>query len=242
MIRRTKSKRRIIIGVAAACFLVLAAAVMSIRIKDITVTGSRQYTKEQMTELLFRGQWDLNPIYCFYRDRFKEHEQIPFVEDYKIVFQSPTSVEVIVYEKSIVGYVSYMGSYMYFDKDGIIVESSSEALEGIPQISGLKFGSIALHRPLAVENDGIFDQILILTQLLTTKAIAVDKIQYDSHGNATLVIGELNVYLGGSDQMSGKIAELEFQLPVMEGRAGTLYLDNYDEASGNSFFSFEEKK
>ena len=242
MTRRTKSKRRIVIGVAVACFVVLAAAVMSIRIREITVTGSQQYTQEQVIDMLFKEKWDRNPIYCFYRDRFEEHEQIPFVEDYKIVFQSLTSVEVIIYEKSIVGYVSYMGSFMYFDKDGIIVESSSEALEGIPQVSGLKFGSIALHRPLAVENEEIFEQILILTQLLTTKKLKVDKIQYDSHGNATLIMGELNVYLGGSDQMSGKIAELEFQMAVMEGRAGTLYLDNYDEADGRDFYSFEEKK
>ena len=33
-------------------------------------------------------------------------------------------MEVIIYEKSVVGYVSYMSSYMYFDKDGIIVELS----------------------------------------------------------------------------------------------------------------------
>uniref|UniRef100_UPI000AF596BE hypothetical protein n=1 Tax=Clostridium sp. NkU-1 TaxID=1095009 RepID=UPI000AF596BE len=86
-------------------------------------------------------------FFCLYKDRFKKHEQIPFVEDYKIVFQSPVKVEVIVYEKSVVGYVSYMGSYMYFDKDGIIVESSSGKLDGVPWITGLRFGHIALHQP-----------------------------------------------------------------------------------------------
>ena len=57
----------------------------------------------------------------------------------------------MVFEKSVVGYVSYMSSYMYFDKDGIIVESSVEQLPGVPWITGLDFGHIILHQPLPVQ-------------------------------------------------------------------------------------------
>ena len=32
--------------------------------------------------------------------------------------------------KSIVGYVSYMSSYMYFDREGIVVESSGQKVRG----------------------------------------------------------------------------------------------------------------
>ena len=242
MIKQKRSKRGIAIGITAACFLVFVAAVMSLRIKDITVTGSRQYTEKEVIDLIFKGKWDRNTIYCLYRDSFKEHEQIPFVEDYKIVFQSPTKIEIIVYEKSIVGYVSYMGSYMYFDKDGIIVESSGEKLAGIPLVSGLKFGHIVLHQPLPVEDGGIFDEILNLTQLLSTHEITVDRIQYDIHGNATLIIGEIDVYLGSNDQMSGKISELKDQLPVLTGLSGTLYLDTYNEAETATSYRFVKNK
>ena len=41
-----------------------------------------------------------------------------------------------VYEKSVAGYVEYMGRYMYFDQDGIVVESSETRTEGIPQVTG----------------------------------------------------------------------------------------------------------
>lgn len=242
MIRPERSKRKIIIGVVAAVIVLLTVILLSIRITQITVTGNKKYSDDEIRSLLFKGDWDRNTIYCFYKDRFQEHKQIPFVEDYKIVFQSPTRVEVIVYEKSVVGYVSYMGSYMYFDKDGIIVESSSEKLEGIPWITGLKFGHIALHQPLPVENEKIFDEILNLTQLLETHEIAVDKIQYDSHGNATLIMGEINVCLGSNDQMSGKISELKDQLPVLTGLSGTLYLDTYDEAETATSYRFVKNK
>lgn len=54
----------------------------------------------------------------------------------------PNKMNVAVYEKAIVGYISYMGCNMYFDKDGIVVESSSENYEDVPQITGLDFKSI----------------------------------------------------------------------------------------------------
>lgn len=234
----TKTK----IGITAAVILLGTIAFLLLQIKDIQVTGNKKYTSEQIINLLFKDSWDRNAIFCLYKDRFKEHEQIPFVEDYKIVFLSPVKVEVIVYEKSVVGYVSYMGSYMYFDKDGIIVESSSGKLTGIPWITGLKFGHIALHQPLPIENGRIFDEILTLTQLLSTHGIQVDQIQYDSHGYGTLVMGDVKVFLGSNDQMNGKISELKDQLPVLAGLSGTLYLDTYNEAETVTSYRFLKKK
>lgn len=51
----------------------------------------------------------------------------------------------------------------YFDKDGIIVESTSETLPGVPKIAGLSFGHIVLHQPLPVEDISVFNEILNLT-------------------------------------------------------------------------------
>lgn len=244
-----KGRRKLKIGITAAVILLAPVIILSLQIRGITVTGNKQYTSEQIVDILFKDGWDRNAIICFYKDRFIKHEQIPFVEDYKIVFQSPVKVEVIVYEKSVVGYVSYMGSYMYFDKDGIIVESSSGKISGIPWITGLKFGHIALHQPLPVENRKIFDEILTLTQLLSTHNISVDQIQYDSGGNATLVMEDIRVYLGSNDQMNGKISELKDQLPKLKDqlpqlgvKSGTLYLDTYDEAETGASYRFVPEK
>ena len=237
-----KSRRKMKIGIAAAVVLLLTVIFLSLQIRDITVTGNKKYTSEQIISLLFKDSWDRNAIFCIYKDRFREHVQIPFIQDYKIVFQSPVKVEVIVYEKSVVGYVSYMGSYMYFDKDGIIVESSSGKLDGIPWITGLKFGHIVLHQPIPVENGKVFDEILTLTQLLSTAGIQVDQILYDSGGDATLVMGSIRVFLGSNDQMNGKISELKDQLPVLDGLSGTLYLDTYDEAETAASYRFVKDK
>lgn len=234
-------KKKTCLIVAAVLILFVIILLVFVNIQEITVTGNERYTDEQMIEILFPDKASRNTILCYLRDHLKEHRQIPFVEDYELVFTGSGSVEVIVYEKSIVGYVSYMSSYMYFDKDGIIVESANSRLEGIPLITGLKFGHIVLYQKLPVESEDIFQEILNLTQILSVYEINVDKIQYNSFGDATLYMGEIEVILGGNEELNGKVAELNDILPRLEGRSGTLYLDTYSEANTNAMYAFKPR-
>lgn len=217
-------------------------ALSMVKITDITVTGNERYTDEEMIELLFPDEWSRNTGVCYLKNQFKEHETIPFVEDYKIVFQGLNQIEIIVYEKSVVGYVSYMSSYMYFDKDGIVVESASQKLPDIPWITGLDFGHIVLYQKLPVENQKIFEEILNLTQILSIYEIQVDKIEYDSFGAATLYMDGIEVILGDNDSLNGKIAELHDMLPQLQGLRGVLYLDTYDETNSGAMYAFKPKK
>ena len=185
---------------------------------------------------------DWNSAYCYAKERLgRQHRQIPFVEDYKLIFHGPLELEIIVHEKSVVGYVSYMSSYMYFDKDGIVVESTNEELPGIPCIDGLSFGHIVLHQRLPVESQEIFEEILKLTQVLETYGLKADRIQYDSAGAATLFMQDLEVYLGDSSDINGKVAELSDMMPRLAGNSGTLYLNTYDPVNRQTMYTFKKK-
>lgn len=236
-----KYRKRKIVLAAAAALLLAAIVMLSFQIKTITVTGNQRYSQEQMIDTLFPDRMSYNAVYCYLKDRLRPHEKIPFVEDYRIVFQSPWKVEIIVYEKSVVGYVSYMSSYMYFDKDGIIVESANEQLEGIPQITGLKFGQIVLYQKLPVEQNDIFQEILNLTQILSVYDMKVDRIQYNSFGEAVLFMDGIEVRLGGNESLNGKIAELNDMLPLLAGRTGVLHLEDYDETNTTAGYSFQPR-
>ena len=170
--------------------------------------------------------------------------QIPFVDDYKLVFHGPTKLEVIVYEKDIVGYVSDMSSYMYFDRDGIVVESSSSKLEGVPWITGLHFGQLILHRPLPVEDQTVFQDILNLTQQLSLHQLSVDRIEYNSHKKATLYMGEMEVTLGDDTNIDSKISVLSDILaaqPQLVGIPGVIELENYNEEGIGGGITFKKK-
>ena len=166
-------KKTVILAVVVLLLIAVMAGICSIKLKEITVTGNEKYTDEQLISLVFPDDVSRSTVFTYLREHFGKHEKIPFVEDYKLVFKGPSRAEIIVYEKSVVGYVSYMSSYMYFDKDGIIVESASKKLPGIPWITGLKFGHIVLYQKLPVESDRIFEEILNLTQILSIYATSL---------------------------------------------------------------------
>ncbi len=244
MVRDREGKRHQGIWIGAAVVLLAAILFLALRITNITVTGCSRYTSEQMEDLLFPGRWDKNSALCYLEDRFKPHRQIPFVEDYQFVFHSPTHLEVIVYEKNIVGYVSTMSSFMYFDRDGIVVESSSEKLEGVPLVTGLKFGSLIFHKPLPVEDPGVFQNILNLTQQLNLCGLQVDRIEYDSRSRATLYMDKMTVSLGNNDNMNSKISVLRDILndqPQLSQMEGVIELEEYSETSGDGGITFRKK-
>ena len=239
--RRGRGKTAaIVLGVILAIVLLIGILLFATQIKEIEVTGNQHYTEEQIIDLIFDEKWSKNSAYCYYENKFQEPKSIPFIEEYKVEFQSPSKVRVVVFEKSVVGYVSYMSSYMYFDKDGIIVESSVEQLPGIPWITGMEFGHIVLHQPLPVANQDIFDQILNLTQVLSVNGVRVDNINYNSFLEAELTIGDIIVELGNDDDLNGKVSELSDILPELTGLSGTLYLDSYDENNSNPMYTFKK--
>lgn len=49
---------------------------------------------------------------------------------------------------------------MYFDKDGTVVESSYELLDGIPEIKGLTYNHIVLNEKLDVNVPEVFGAIM----------------------------------------------------------------------------------
>lgn len=241
--RRRRRGRKIwtALGVILAALLVILVLLLTVSVTDITVTGNKQYTEEQVIDLIFNKKWSRNSAYCYYENRFREPKTIPFIERYQVSFKSPTKVEIVVFEKSVTGYVSYMSSYMYFDKDGIIVESSSTQLPGVPWITGLDFGHIVLYQPLTVENSEIFSEVLNLTQVLSVNEVRVDKIHFNKFNESEIYIGDITVEMGSNDNISGKVAELADILPELSGLSGTLYLDTYDETNSNPTYTFKTR-
>ena len=67
-----------------------------------------------------------------------------------------------------------MSSYMYFDKDGIVVESPSSQLDGGSMGYRAGLWQTALHRPFLWMIRRFFERYLNLTQQLSSYKIAVD--------------------------------------------------------------------
>jgi cell division protein FtsQ len=144
---------------------------------------------------------------------------------------SLTEFKVTVYEKSIIGYLKYMGQCMYFDKDGIVVETTSKELEGIVPVEGIDFDHIVVNEKIPVNDQETFDTILAVTQLIHNYQIAVDTIDISKDLEITLYIGQVRVELGkNSAELSEKINDLSSITEVMDDESGVLDMREYSQS------------
>ena len=197
------------------------------RLKHITVEGLTRYTQEEFQEKISGGIWNsLTPLFCL-SDTMAQ-ETIPFVECYEIDYVDQQTARVIVHEKRVTGCVVIMGKYMYFDKDGIVVESLDRRVDGIPVVTGLEFCEIVLYQKLNVQKESLFDTILQLTKLIDQKQLGVQEIAFDSGYAVTLYADDIEILLGKQADYDEAVNALPGILAAMEGRAGILDMRNYN--------------
>ena len=212
-------------ALAFACYYVIT----NYRVTTVYVDGNVHYSNEEIMDMVMTGVYGNNSLYLALKYKDKGVEGVPFVERMDVDILTPDTIRISVYEKALAGYVEYLGRYMYFDRDGIIVESSKEKTEGIPQVTGLKFNYVVLNEALPVENEGIFRRILSITQLLDKYELTADKIYFDSDYDLTLYFEGVRVTLGSSEEIDEKIMRLQYILPELAGKKGTLSMENYTE-------------
>ena len=222
----------IVIGCLAAAALVVVSV---FRVQNVSVEGNVHYTSEEIEAMVLTDRLSYNSLYLSLKYRNKEIRDIPFIETMSVRVDSPDSITIRVYEKSVAGYVEYMGRYMYFDRDGIVVESSETRTEGIPQVTGIRFDHVVLYEALPVKNTDIFQEILSITQMLSKHQITTDKIYFNESNEITLYFDNIRAKLG-KDNLEEKVMRLEQILPNLSGESGVLDLQNYSEDRKNVTF------
>ena len=143
----THAIKMIIIVTAIIMLLGCAFAyfVKKYTVDTIIVEGSTHYTTEEINKMVIGdGFLAKNSVILSLKYRNKEIKDVPFIETMSVRILSPTTIKITIYEKAVAGYVEYMGQYIYFDKDGTVVESSDIRTEGIPQIMGMKFDHVLI--------------------------------------------------------------------------------------------------
>ena len=226
----------LIASIVIVCLAAAALVVVSVfRVQNVSVAGNVHYTSEEIEAMVLTDRLSYNSLYLSLKYRNKEIRDIPFIETMSVRVDSPDSITIRVYEKSVAGYVEYMGRYMYFDRDGIVVESSETRTEGIPQVTGIRFDHVVLYEALPVKNTDIFQEILSITQMLSKHQITTDKIYFNESNEITLYFDNIRAKLG-KDNLEEKVMRLEQILPNLSGESGVLDLQNYSEDRKNVTF------
>lgn len=225
---------------AAVILGALYYVVTTYTVSTVYVEGNIHYTDEEIADRIMTGRLGHNSIYLNFKYRNQEIEDIPFVSAIEVEIVAPDTVSIRVYEKSFAGYVSYLGRYMYFDRDGTIVESSEMMTAGVPEVTGLKFDHVVMYEKLPVENEQVFARILDITQSLDKYELRADRLFFDREYKVTLYFGEVRVQIGDNSYIDEKFSRLRTILPELEGKSGVLQMENFTGES--KIIPFQEDK
>ncbi|MCX4297151.1 MAG: FtsQ-type POTRA domain-containing protein [Lachnospiraceae bacterium] len=224
---RTKTNIIIVLGILNVLLVASYFVLTYYAVKTVQVDGNKHYSAEEIKAMVMTGYLGDNSLYLSFKYKNKGIEDIPFIETMDVVVQSNDAIRINVYEKALAGYVQYLGRYMYFDNEGVVVEASKVATKGIPQVTGLEFDHVVLHKKLPVENNQIFQNILTITKLLNKYDVLCDKIQFDRNYNVMLGYDAVMVNIGALENLDEKLMQLPQILPSLAGEQGTLDLQNY---------------
>ena len=122
-----------------------------------------------------------------------------------------------------------MGQFVYFDKDGIVMQSMSEHREGVPIVTGIKFGDFTVGEKFKVDDDSLFDAIMNVSQLVNHYGISVKRIHINN-SEITLYSGNIQVFLGKRLKYDEQLAALSsvLETTTSEKLSGTIDMSKYE--------------
>ncbi len=219
-------------------FLIVFAIVMGIAYflemyrvdpAQIYVDGNTHYTNQEIIDKVMTGFMGDNSIVLSWKYKNKKITDVPFVDAITVEVIGNESIRIRVFEKALAGYVKYLDRYIYFDKDGTVVESSDVLTKGIPQVTGLSFSGIQIGKPLTADETDIFSRTLDITKLLEKYDLTADRIHFHENGEVTVYFSNVRVDLGTDSQgIEDKVMLLGKFLEKVETRSGVLNMEEYN--------------
>ena len=122
-----KNPKNILKIVVVSMLLLLVVSILAFfivfHVREIEVVGNTRYTEQEIRDMALTGPFAANSLLITWLKGSQDDIDIPFLNGFKVEQVSNNKIRIIVSEKQIIGYISYQDNDMYFDKDGLIVES-----------------------------------------------------------------------------------------------------------------------
>lgn len=239
--KRKKRRKRIFYGFLTFLGLALLTAFIVLKVfvvKKVEVTGNKYYSNEKMKNWILNDEYSDNSLYVYFKYRFFEPEELPFVDTMEISLIPPSTIQINVIEKGILGYLylEQIGQNVYFDKEGFVVETSPESIEDVPRITGIDVEKIVLYEKLPIKEEKVLKDLLSLTQTLKKYEVVPISIEYRAGEGYKMEYGEITVSLGQAEKLNDKILRLAQIMPKLEGQSGVLKLETISDYSSEIVF------
>jgi len=193
------------IAVIAAAF----SAMPLFNLSQINFKGGERYSKEEILKYskITEG---MNVFRINAKKISKTLQEDAYIKSADIKIQYPDKVNITIKERKARGYVPYIGTYLYIDEEGMVLESSSSYKERLPIVEGLKFDKFKVGQVLEIDNKEAFDIVLKTSNILIKYSDMYEiedilKIDVSDIKNIHIYMRNVDVQLGNSNDYDEKI-------------------------------------
>ncbi len=208
-------------------------------LEKITMKGNTYYTEESLTPKLLSGFAAKNTIFAYLKLKYDKDISIPFIDEIDVDFTGLHSLTIGVYEKEVIGCLAYMGEYVCFDKDGVMVGSIVKKRDNIPLVEGINYREAVFNKPISADNAEIFAIVLNITQLINKYKLNIEQIEFAEDFSVKLYTGDIKILLGKRKHFDEQISNLSVLLPKLKGLKGTLHMEDYSSSDRRVIFDRE---
>lgn len=230
------SKKKPLKAVGGLLVLLLAGIIFFFtyyQVDEVQVMGSNHYSEKQIRKMVLRGPLASNSVLAPLLYTKQNTKDVPFIEGYTVTRLNRHTICVSVKEKDIVGCIPYLDSYIYFDRNGIFVEGSTERNEKIPFFDGIKVKKVIQNEKLPIKDETVMNTAVALSTIFAKNDKVPDHIEFEDDGQISLVYGDITVKLGKDEYLEDKMTRVLAILPMISEKKGILHAENVNDNSKN---------
>lgn len=201
------------------------------QVDEVQVMGSSHCSEKQIKKMVLRGPMASNSVLAPLIYTKKNTKDVPFVEGYTVTRLNRHTICVSVKEKDIVGCIPYLDSYIYFDRNGTFIESSTERNEKIPFFDGIKVKHVIYNEELPIKDKMVMNTAVALSTIFQKNDKIPDHIEFSDDGQISLLYGDITVKLGKDEYLEDKMTRVLATLPLISDKKGILHAENVNDNS-----------
>ena len=168
----TKKQSKLVGGAAAVA--VLAGIIFFFaffHVSKVEVMESNHYTKEELKKMVLTGAFSSNSVLAPITCSKNNVQGVPYIEGYSVSRSGRNSIVISVREKSVVGCIPYLDSYVYFDRNGMFVEGDKTRDESVPYFEGIQVKKVVMNEKLPIK-DAVLNTAVALSTIFAKNALS----------------------------------------------------------------------
>ncbi|MCR4869587.1 MAG: hypothetical protein K5889_08905 [Lachnospiraceae bacterium] len=237
-------RANIILGVLIFFLGIAVLSIFVCRVDKFTVEGNNILTEDEVLRASLVEKYKHNGLYDVIYAKFHPVKDLEFAEKIKVSMRGPHEVVLKVWEKQTDYYVrDDKDLYVYCNKDACVTQVSSKLVSDALPVNGLKVShdKVKAGRRLPVAGNRI-NALKVLWKNIKSRKITVDDVIFSEDGNIVVNSGDVKVRLGNRSGLEEKLRRLAYILPMLDGKKGTLHLEDFSENNTDIVFNSKKKK